>query len=179
MVPVHSLAASENLELCIIMNHDRTLPYRCMIPNDDSVAIIKAGSSKFDCRLIDVSREDFHIRLPKNKMKRLRRARRIELHYHGERWLVTLDPSDRAIGDAIYLNRVRELTEMKHPSPWRSLVSLQFSKQTDPRFVLTMMVAFIFSCLALPGLGDKIGTAPRLKNGIQYMVKNVTKSGQY
>jgi hypothetical protein len=28
------------------------------------------------------------------------------------------------------------------------------------------MVAFIFSCIALPGLGDQIGTAPKVKKGI-------------
>ncbi len=161
------------------MNEDRTQPYRCQVSRDNSLAVVKVGSSKFDCQIIDLSREDFHVRLPKGKVKLLRSASRIELHYHSERWLVEFDPQSRAAGDEIYLGRVRELTKVRQPSPWNSLFSLQLSKQTDPRFVLAMMVAFIFTCLALPGLGDKIGTAPRVKKSIHYVLDSIKGSANH
>ncbi len=154
------------------MKEDRTLPYRCLIPPDSCNAIIKLGSLKIKCQIVDLSREDFQVRVPKGKVKMIRAARRIELRYHDERWQVSLAGSCQAAAETVYLKREKELTKTKLPSPWTALTSLGLSQQTDPRFVFTLMVAFIFACIALPGLGDKIGSAPRLKKGIHSVMSS-------
>jgi hypothetical protein len=74
----------------------------------------------------------------------------------------------------VVLERIAELTPVKMPSPWTTLFSLQISRNTDPKFLLALMVAFIVVCLALPGIGDKLGTAPRIKNGVGTFLRAFT-----
>ena len=149
------------------MTDDRSLPYRCMISNEDNHAVLKFGLRSVACEVLDLSREDFSVRLAANrKTKDLQRARRLELHYQGERWLVEVKGNHHPLSDIVILTRLQELTPVKMPSAWSSLNGIRLSQQTDPRFILTLMVAFIFSCIALPGLGDQIGTAPKVKKGI-------------
>jgi len=148
------------------MNEDRTLPYRCIIRPEECQATLKLSGSSIECQIVDLSREDFQIRLPKGKLKKIQAARQLELRYQGERWLVSPIGKVQSGGDTLYFQRVEELTKTKPPSPWASVINVQLSQQTDPRFIMALMVAFIFACLALPGLGDKVGTAPKLKKGI-------------
>jgi hypothetical protein len=155
------------------MTEDRSLPYRCLVHNDDRSARLKIGVRNVDCELVDLSREDFHVRLPQHQMKLLRPEKRMELLYGGERWLVACCGNRHPMADTVYLNRIEELTPVRMPSAWRGLASAKLSQQTDPRFILTLMLAFIFSCIALPGLGDQIGTAPKVKKGIHSVIEAI------
>jgi hypothetical protein len=154
------------------MNDDRSLPYRCLIRPEECQAVLKVGGSSVDCQVVDLSREDFHVRIPRAKLKKVQSARKVELRYQGERWIVRPRGNAQPGSDTLYFQRVEELTKTKPPSPWASLISVQLSQQTDPRFVMALMLAFIFACLALPGLGDKVGTAPRLKKGIHSVISS-------
>ena len=125
------------------------------------------------CEVVDLSRNDFRLRIPDGLASQLRRAKRIELRYHGERWLVRLskEQGDEQPG-TVLLDRLVELTPVKMPSPWTTLFTLQMSRNTDPRFVLVLMLAFIAACISLPGIGDKLGTAPRIKNGVHNVISS-------
>ena len=144
-----------------------------MIPSDDSLAIVRLGGRRLVCQLLDMSRDDFHVRLPENRIQQLRRAKQVELHYHGERWRVEVvhDARSAVLSDSVFLKRLEELTPQQLPSPWTSFSTSGLSQQTDPRFILTLMLALIFACLALPGLGDHLGTAPKVKKGIHSIVE--------
>lgn len=163
----------------LMVTQDRSKPYRCIILPEDSVCRIRIGRKEFVGELIDLSRDDFRLRVPPSVDRLLQKARHIELRYHGERWLVKYDNSDlpEATADGsnsvVQLRRVDELTRVKMPSPWATLGSLKMSRETDPRFVLAVMVAFIAACLALPGIGDHLGTAPRIKDGIHSVIRSV------
>ncbi len=125
------------------------------------------------CELIDLSREDFRIRIPKKYERSIRRARRIELRYHGERWLVKLAPQQPGEQPGVFmLIRIDELTPVVMPSPWATFGAMRMSRDTDPRFVLALMVAFIAACISLPGIGDQLGTAPRIKNGLHSVIRS-------
>jgi hypothetical protein len=155
------------------VSQDRTKPYRCQIPLDDCACHIRVGSKDTLCEIIDLSRLDFRLEVPKGFEKTLRKAKRIELRYHGELWLVRLSkvtPENQKV--VVVLDRVAELTPVKMPSPWTTLFTLKMSRQTDPRFVLVVMLAFIAACLALPGVGDTLGTAPRIKNGVHNVLQS-------
>jgi hypothetical protein len=146
------------------MNEDRSCPYRCQVSADTSHAVIRARGRKLNCQVLDLSRDDFHVRIPKGRSL-VSKAKKIEVFYKGEHWLVAVDSKD-APADELYLQRLDELTPMEKPCAWATLSRLNLSSQTDPRFVMTLLLAFIFACLALPGRGDKLGTAPKVKNGI-------------
>lgn len=155
------------------MRQDSAKPYRCAIAPEDSDCRVRIGRRDVVCEVIDLSREDFRVRIPASALKAIRRARRIELRYRGERWLVTLAAHNQADPtDVFKLMRIDELTPIKMPSPWRALTALNMSRDTDPRFVLAFLLAIIAACIALPGLGDQLGTAPRIKNGIHSVIRS-------
>ncbi len=154
------------------MYQDRAKAYRCVISSDDCICRIRLGRKDTVCEIIDLSRDDFRLRIPQGFEKSLLKAKRIELRYHGERWLVRLNKdASQEHADSVVVDRIEELTPIKMPSPWTTLFSLQMSRDTDPRFVLALMLAFIGACLALPGIGDKLGTAPKIKNGIDNVLR--------
>lgn len=146
------------------VNEDRSIAYRCQVSDDQCHAVIRVRGHKLKCRILDVSRDDFHVRI-QNGRNKVNKAKKIEVFYKGEHWLVAVDHRDTP-PDELFLRRLDELTPMEKPSAWATLARLNLSSQTDPRFVMTLLLAFIFACLALPGLGDRLGTAPKVKGGI-------------
>lgn len=154
------------------MNSDRIKPYRCTIPPEDCACRLRVGRKDVVCELIDLSREDFRIRVPKKHARVIRRARRLELRYHGERWLVKLAPTQEDQPDIVSLLRINELTPVNMPSPWATLGTMRMSRETDPRFVLALMLALIAACVSLPGIGDQLGTAPRIKDGVHSVLRS-------
>lgn len=156
------------------MKQDPSKPYRCLIPPEDCACRLRVGHKDLVCELIDLSREDFRIRIPRKYERVVRKARRIELRYHGERWLVKLAPSHTEPEQGVFLlMRVDELTPVVMPSPWAALSAMRMSRDTDPRFVLALMLAFIAACLSLPGIGDQLGTAPKIKDGLHSVVRSL------
>lgn len=161
---------SGHLDCLKTMYEDRSLPYRCLIGPEQCRAVLKLGGCSVECQVIDLSREDFQVRVPKAKLKKIQRAKNVEIIYRDERWTVRPQSGTPNGSDTIYLQRIEELTKTKLPSAWASLFSSNMNSQTDPRFLMALMLAFILACLALPGLGDHLGTAPRLKNGIHSVI---------
>lgn len=156
-----------------IVRQDATKPYRCILPPEDCTCRLRVGRRDVVGELIDLSREDFRVRVAKKHAAAMRRAKRIELRYHGERWLVRVNKDSSNETENVYmLQRIDELTPVRFPSPWATLKSLNMSRETDPRFVLALMVAFIAACIALPGIGDQLGTAPRIKNGLHSVIRS-------
>ncbi|MFO0939422.1 MAG: hypothetical protein U0930_01510 [Pirellulales bacterium] len=155
------------------MKQDPSKPYRCLIPPEDCACRLRVGRKDIVCELIDLSREDFRVRIPRKVERAVRKARRIELRYHGERWLVKLVPNHTEQEPGVYmLIRIDELTPVQMPSPWAALSAMRMSRDTDPRFVLALMLALIFACLSLPGIGDQLGTAPRIKDGLHSVMRS-------
>lgn len=157
----------------VTVRQDPSKPYRCQLPPEDCTCRLRVGRKDIVGELVDLSREDFRVRISKKYAASMRRAKRIELRYHGERWLVKVDRDESNESENVFmLQRVDELTPVRMPSPWATLKTLNMSRETDPRFVLALMVAFIAACIALPGIGDQLGTAPRIKNGLQSVIRS-------
>jgi hypothetical protein len=106
-------------------------------------------------------------------VKQLQRCPRLELHFCQEHWLVSVSKGSCCDDDGVFLDRIQEFSPVELPSAWNVLGSMKLSSQTDPRFLLTAMVAFILVCLALPGLGDRLGTAQKIKNGVNSTLKSL------
>lgn len=150
------------------MTVESSRPYRCLIAEECSQAVLKTRFRKYPCRVIDQSREDFSIRLSAGrKIEKLRQADRLELYFHGERWLVRARGNQHPESDRLLLTRLQELTPIKTPSPWTSTLGVPSDQQSDSKFLFVAFVAFVLTVILLPGLGDYLGTAPKLKEGFQ------------
>jgi hypothetical protein len=153
------------------MTVDSSRPYRCLIAEECSQAVLKSRFRKYPCRVIDQSREDFSIRLSVGrKMEELRRADRLELYFHGERWLVRARGNQHPDSDQLLLTRLQELTPIKTPSTWTSTLGVPSGRQADSKLLFVAIVAFVLTVIMLPGLGDYLGTSPKLKEGFQSVI---------
>ena len=157
----------------MVRAHDERTAYRCSIPPEESAAQLKVGSKRCDCNVLDTSRSSFSIRVETSLCKRIFRSKHVELWFRGEKWLVAPESqySESLEFTNVGVTRVKELTKIKLPSSWRHSFVPRFSAATDPQFLLVLMIAFIVSCIALPGIGDKLGTAPKVHRGVVKVTK--------
>ena len=153
---------------------DRTTAYRCLIPAASGSARLRVGKKFHECCVVDLSRDDFRVSVKRSLSRSLKRATRIELWYNDERWLVKRLSDGSINGEAVVqLGRMEELTRIKPPAPWVGLWSSRLSQRTDPRFLFALMLAFLVACVALPGIGDGLGTAPKVKAGVHTVLDTV------
>lgn len=147
-------------------NDDRSA-YRCTVAPENSRAQLVVGRKKYDVSIQETSRDGFGVRMSNTLASKLSDMKVYELLYAGEDWLVTkeghyTDDDVTVVG----FKRQKEVTKIKSPVSWFPFLSSSRS-QSDPAFLLYLMIAFLVACVALPGMGDSLGTAPRIKKGFQ------------
>lgn len=151
---------------------DSRSAFRCVIPVECSAAKLKLGNKFTQVRVLDTSRVGFTTQLPKQLAAKVRPNKSCELHFAGERWEVEVE-SRYANEDGttnVGFRRIQELTKIKSPGQsWLSYAP-RISAQTDPTFLFFLMLLFLFACLSLPGVGDQLGTASKVRFGVHTMV---------
>ena len=152
---------------------ERKNAYRCSVAPENSAATLAIGSKQVEVNVLDTSRDGFTIKVDKKTLKRLNDGRNYHLEYNGEKWEVQKS-SHYSDGDAmcVGMTRIRELTRIRVPSPWVNLFR-RTPREADPTLVVYLMIAFLFASIVLPGLGDNLGTAPKIRDGIHRVVKVV------
>ena len=96
---------------------------------------------------------------------------RIEIH---PQWFFNAPNGYVQVG----LRRLRDLTP---PEPIRNSLLARFGgrKYDDPSYssiAFGGFVLFLFSLMALPGLGDSLGTASRIQSTVRWLIDNVDQT---
>lgn len=153
------------------MGDARRAAFRCSVAPENSSATLIAKGKKFQVRVLDTSREGFTIQVSERLVSKLANGQVLRLLFNGENWEVRKQSHYNDDGSVnVGLQRIRELTKIKIPSNWFRF--FQKSPGTgDPTLAVYLMIAFLIACIALPGLGDNLGTAPRIRDGVQAVVK--------
>ncbi len=143
--------------------------YRCVIAPENSAARLCVGAKSLPVSVLDTSRDGFTVRIANQELKRIQSARILQLHFAGERWEVDRIGTFKACTEftQLTLSRVRELTRIKQPNGFCWVFVPQFSGQKDPTLLLGLLVAFLLACICLPGIGDQIGTAPKVSRTVR------------
>ena len=164
----------------MVRENDSRNCYRCVVPVEVSAATLKINGRRYPCRVTDASRESFGICISTKCSRKLVVGKpKLELLFSNERWSVLVDSHFQESDELLHvgLARVRELTKVKSPvSVAGGLSSAHVSLTGDPSFLLALMVAFLLTCICLPGIGDSLGTAPRVREGVNNMVEYVTQA---
>ena len=144
--------------------------YRCSVAPENSAAKLKIGHKFYDINVVDTSRNGFTVRVSNRTFGKLREGSKYVLRHAGETWLVSkqshYNETDKST--QVGFARLQDLTPVEKPKT--SLLQVFSSKahgSSDPAFLLYLMLAFLFACVALPGMGDNLGTAPRIRDGIR------------
>lgn len=146
--------------------------FRCCIAAENSAAKLKVGGRLKNVCVLDTSRNGFCVQVPNRLAKRLADGKHSVLHFAGEQWEVEV--MSRYCDSEHYTNlglaRIRELTKIEMPSTWTlSFVPTGVAKP-DPHFLTFLVLAFMTAAICLPGIGDNLGTAPKVRHLINSMI---------
>lgn len=146
--------------------------YRCCIASENSAAKLKIGTSTNDVSVLNTSRTGFCLRVRNDIAKKLRGKRRPILLYNGEIWEVELKSrySDESKFTNLGVSRVRDLTQFSEPTSWSFGFFSNPTSQADPTFLAFLILAFLVAVIALPGIGDSLGTAPKVRAVIKSVI---------
>ncbi len=146
--------------------------YRCCIASENSAGKLKISGHVYDVSVLNTSRTGFCIRASNSVANKLRGKRRPILLYAGETWEVELKSrfSDESKFTNLGMTRVRDLTKFTQPSSWFSGLFSSSNYQSDPTFLAFLVLAFLTAIISLPGIGDSLGTAPKVREVIKSVI---------
>lgn len=146
--------------------------YRCCIAAENSAGKLKIGLRTFDVCVTNTSRTGFGIRMPTHVAKKLSSKRRLLLLYAGETWEVGVQSrySDDSQFTNLGLIRGRELTKLQVPGSWWGGMFSRSSAPADPTFLAFLVLAFLIAVISLPGIGDSLGTAPKVRKALSSLL---------
>lgn len=159
----------------MVRNVDLRSSFRCAIAPEDGVAQLKVNGKLHDCQVTNTSCGGFGVRIRRKLGRRINRRTRLVLHYRHEKWEVTKswDFQDNDVDINMGLERVRELTTLKMPKSSGFNIIPRISVNADPSFLLAVLLAIMLACLCLPGIGDNLGTAPKVRSGVSSVLNYV------
>jgi len=147
---------------------DRQSAYKCAIAIENSAAELRVGSKSYSVAVLDASRDGYTIRVPNAILNRIHNKPSCRLEFASELSEVVSESefADCTEFTNIGMKRVRDLTVIKMPSGFQFSFGSMFSLQQDPTFLLALMIAFLLACFCLPGIGDQVGTAPKVSRAV-------------
>jgi hypothetical protein len=159
-------------------DQDRKSAYKCAIARENSAAELRIGYKSYRVAVLDASREGFTIRVPNAILARIRNKSGWRLAFASALTEVACESefADSPDSTNIGLRLVRDLTRIKMPSGFQFSFGSMFSLKQDPALLLGLMVAFLLACICLPGIGDQIGTAPKVKRAVEGVWATFEKS---
>lgn len=141
--------------------------YRCAVAPENASAELRIGRRRHLAVVLDTSRVGFTVRIENKVLKSLKDGGEYELLFAGEHWRVKKEShcaGENCIN--VGFSRVEDITKVETPGSWLPSLSITQRVNSDPTLLMYLLIAFIFACLALPGMGDSLGTAPRIQAGI-------------
>ncbi|MGB7326800.1 MAG: hypothetical protein WBD31_18130 [Rubripirellula sp.] len=152
--------------------------FRCPISSDRSKATIRVGRRKFAADVHETSIDGFTVLVSPKYSSKLKVGRPWILVYDGTRtevhpqWMFNAPDGHVQIG----LRRLRDLT--RPPKVKRSLLSsIGGRKYDDPSYSAVGFGGFVlalFSLMALPGLGDRLGTSDRIQGTVRWIASELS-----
>lgn len=154
--------------------------FRCPVQEDQSKAVVRVGRRKAIATVQETSIDGFTVLVPPKYSGALKVGRPWVLEYQGARievhpqWFFNSPDGRVQMG----LRRLRDLTP---PAPIRRSLLLRYAghRYDDPSYSAAIFGGFVlalFSLMALPGLGDSLGTAHRIQSAVRWLLNGLDQS---
>lgn len=148
--------------------------FRCPVSSENSAAEIRVGRRRFRVSVQETSIDGYTVLVGPKESRKLQVGQTWLLNYQDTisevhpQWFFNSPEGQVQIG----LRRLRDLTP---PDRVRRslLVRLGGLKYANPNISAPIYGGFVlalFSVMALPGIGDQIGTAPRIQTAVKSIV---------
>lgn len=152
--------------------HDTRGAFRCSVAPEHSAATLSVGSRRFRVSVLDTSRKGFTVRIPTAQAQRINGKKKMVLDFAGEQWEVALKSRyiDSENATCLGFARLQDLTKIKQTSGWGFSLHTKTATQADPSFLLFLIFAFVVAAMTLPGIGDSLGTAPKVRDAVRSVI---------
>jgi len=154
--------------------------FRCPIPSEQAKASLLVGRRHVPIIVQEASIDSFTVLVAPRYSSKLKVGRPWILEYDGTRteihpqWIFNSPDGQVQLG----LRRLRDLTTQ--PNVRRSFLTRVGGKRyEDPSMSAAAyggFVLFLFALMALPGLGDRLGTAERIEDTIRWVVQGIDEA---
>ena len=146
--------------------------FRCTIATENSAGRLKIAGFWYSVCVMDISRTGYRVRVPNSIAKKLRGRRAPVLDFAGEQWQVDVKSrySNEHNFTELGLARKKELTKYKLPTSWSFSMPNCLNVNSDPAFLGFLVLAFLTVVICLPGIGDSLGTAPKVRQAVQAVI---------
>lgn len=161
-----------------VPNENQEKVYRCKVVGDNTATLF-IGHKALKVFVRETSGNGFTLGIDPKITKRISAGKRYELRYDDRRIEVIAETFTETVQGEARL-RVGTIHEFEPVKRWA--FRLPFSRGSrvvshesciNSGAVYGGFVLVIFCVMSLPGIGDKLGTAPRIESALQMMGKNV------
>jgi len=143
--------------------------FRCPVPGEQSAATLVVGRSRLSGELLEKSIDGFTLLLPGQVAKKLRLGVPLVLESDAEwaevhvQWFFHVPGNRMQLG----LRRLRDLTpEPQMKQTWWRLGYGKARTLVGPDLLVGLLAVAFVCAISLPGIGDQLGTAPRVREAI-------------
>lgn len=154
--------------------------FRCPVPGDLADARIRSGRQTFQVGVQETAIDGYTVLVGPRQARKLKVGRPWVLEYQDSytevhpQWFFNSPDGHVQIG----LRRLRDVTP---PPRLRQSLLVRWggSRYADPSVSSATYGGFVlllFALLALPGLGDRLGTSDRIQDGLKWIVHEVDSS---
>ncbi|MCA9135698.1 MAG: hypothetical protein KDB00_03040 [Planctomycetales bacterium] len=152
--------------------------YRCKVVGD-STAILFVGHKPLKIFVRETSGNGFTLGIDPKLTKRISAGKRYELRYDDRRIEIIAESFVETVQGEARL-RVGTIREFEPVKRWafrlpftRGSRVISHESGINSGAAYGGFVLVLFCVMSLPGIGDKLGTAPRIESALQMMSKNV------
>jgi hypothetical protein len=164
----------------IAEREEQEVYFRCPIPSDQAKAVLIVGRRSIPILVQEASIDAFTVLVAPKYSSKLKVGRPWTLEYDDTRteihpqWIFNSPDGQVQLG----LRRLRDLTTQAMVR--RSFLTKVGGKRyEDPSFSAAAyggFVLFLFALMSLPGLGDRLGTAPRIERTLRWIVDGIDQA---
>lgn len=160
----------------MLPTHTHQGAFRCTVVPEQSAARLRLRLRSHRVRVIDTSREAFTLEVDQAIFSRLKEGTRGTLEYQDEKWEVVCTAVFRLVENQFHVSmaRISERTQIQGPKPTFRALLPKSNAESSPALPLALLLSFLFACVALPGMGDSLGTAPKIRKVVQDVWRRAT-----
>lgn len=153
--------------------------FRCPVQRDQSRASIQIGYGRVPAVLQETSIDGFTLTVAPRYASRLRLGRPWLLKTASEKaevhaeWVFHAPDGQLQLG----VRRLRDLTPAEAAGGWWKFgfrLGRKNLHTNTPEVVFAALIAVLIVILSCPGLGDQLGTAPRIRAAVHSVVSSLT-----
>lgn len=150
--------------------------FRCAIEGEENVAMIAIGRKQVRAVVLETSVTGYGVMIKSSNARKLKPGQVKRMNYDGTTVDVEIVRSEKQKG-GYYRLGLKKIADLTPPEPIKKAGWFSFGRagqQTSDNAAVVFggFVLILFCAMAMPGLGDTLGTSDRIQEAFGWFLKN-------